>query len=113
MLKLKLNQATNNIIKNQIELIILTVTLDVLKLWSLSEKLFHINLICPNFSSSKLLLHCSGFDWSDRSVQRQFPEDPLVETILKLPMDLGSSDHTSEVPTCTAPDLHHSQIVLT
>ena len=34
MLKLKLDQATNNIIKNQIELIILTVTLDVLKLWA-------------------------------------------------------------------------------
>jgi hypothetical protein len=79
MLKLKLDQATNNIIKNQIELIILTVTLDVLKLWSLSEKLFHVNLIVPSFSSSRLLMHCSGSDRSDRSVQRQFPEDPLSE----------------------------------
>ena len=75
------NLVTIQIIFQVVEIVleILTITLDVLKLWSLSEKLFHINLICPSFSSSKLLLHCSGFDWSDRSVQRQFPEDPLSE----------------------------------
>ena len=63
----------------EVVLEILTVTLDVLKLWSLSEKQFHINLIGPSFSSSNLLWHWSGFDRSDRSFQRQFPEDPLSE----------------------------------
>jgi len=41
----------------EVVLEILTVTLDVLKLWSLSEKQFHINLIGPSFSSSNLLWH--------------------------------------------------------
>ena len=115
---------------------ILTVTFDVIKFlvleWetisyrllsmysnfcSLSEKLFHIDLIGPSFSSSNLLLHSSG---SDRSVRLVRPvcletvsRGPLIGRYLKLPMDFGSSDHISEVPTCTASYLHHSQIVLT
>ena len=99
---------------------ILTITLDVLKLWSLSEKQFHINLIGPSFSSSNLLWHWSGFDRSDRSVipvRPVFPETvsrgPFVGTIFKPPMDLRSSDNISEVLTCTAPDLHHHRIVFT
>ena len=61
----------------EVVLEILTVTLDVLKLWSLSEKQFHLPIFC---GTDLGLIGQTGLSYrSDRSFQRQFPEDPLSE----------------------------------
>ena len=113
MLNHKLGQNTNNISHNWNWAYDPYCYFECTQLWSLSEKLFHINLIRPRFSSFKLLLHYSGLDRSDRSVQRQFPRNPFSEKTWNFRYSSEVSTLVSEVPTSIALYLHYLHTILT